>query len=240
MPAFPHNNYLSLAVTALMVSTSTCAQGSEDAIARCSSSTSVEDRIACLESALRQPSADTVAEEIGAPKAVPVVSEDDDEGQQATSADASETAASATDEMMSGTTDEAPMEMEAAPAAATESPATAGAITVPASTGGTVAAETGDAVTPELGAEQINDLSTPKTTRIPTTVVRFQRVGTGRLRFTLDNSQVWQQTGDDDANIHRKLRHYETVPSEMWQARSGGYRIYLTPIDRTVRVRRLK
>jgi hypothetical protein len=225
MPAFPHNNYLSLAVTALMVSTSTCAQGSEDAIARCSSSTSVEDRIACLESALRQPSADTVAEEIGAPKAVPVVSEDDDEGQQATSADASETAASATDEMVSGTTDEAPMEMEAAPAAAT---------------GGTVAAETGDAVTPELGAEQINDLSTPKTTRIPTTVVRFQLVGTGRLRFTLDNGQVWQQTGDDDANIHRKLRHYETVPSEMWQARSGGYRIYLTPIDRTVRVRRLK
>ncbi len=65
-------------------------------------------------------------------------------------------------------------------------------------------------------------------------------VGTGRLRFTLDNGQVWQQTGDDDAGINRKLRHYESVHAEMWQARSGGYRIYLVPIDRTVRVRRLK
>lgn len=95
---------------------------------------------------------------------------------------------------------------------------------------------------PELGAEQVarqNDVE-EETVRVSARIVDHELVGTGRLRLTLDNGQVWIQTGDDDDRIARKIRGETDIPVEMWQSRSGGYRMHLPGIDRTMRVRRLQ
>jgi len=94
----------------------------------------------------------------------------------------------------------------------------------------------------ELGAEQVarqNDVEEEQV-RINAKIVDHTLVGTGRLRLTLDNGQVWQQTGDDDDRIARKIRGQTDIDVEMWQSRSGGYRMLLVDIDRTLRVRRLE
>ena len=243
MSAFSHKNFLGVAVAALLASAAATAQSNEDAISRCASIASVEDRIDCLEEALRQPT-DRGAQEDTAPhEVVEAVPEVDDEVLHATAEEPAEPPVVEADDMLSVAAEEIPKEIVVAPIVQSGSIASAVA---PAESGEVAADEpaaespTEESAAPELGAEQLTERATPKNTRIQATVVDFELVGTGRLRFTLDNGQVWQQTGDDDAGINRKLRHYETVPAEMWQARSGGYRIYLTPIDRTVRVRRLK
>ena len=76
--------------------------------------------------------------------------------------------------------------------------------------------------------------------RIDAVIIDHELVLSGRLRLTLDNGQVWQQTTDDDRNTARYLRGEENVAVEMWKGRSGGYRMYLVPFDRTLRVKRLK
>ena len=94
----------------------------------------------------------------------------------------------------------------------------------------------------ELGAEQVasSENKNPDENRIFASVVAFDVVGSGKLRFKLDNGQIWRQTGDDDRNIRRKLRNAENIPVEMWQSRTGGYRMRFLTIDRVVRVKRLK
>ena len=241
MPLFPHKNYLSFAVIALLTSTAASAHSIEDTISRCAAIASVEDRIVCLEQALRQPANEGAQGGAAPGKVVNAVAEVDDDVLDATAEEPAEPPVVEADDMLSEAAEELPSEIGAAPTAVAVSMAAAIPEASDAVTDATapelLAAES---ATNELGAEQVNELAAPKNTRIPATVVDFRLVGTGRLRFTLDNGQVWQQTGDDDAGINRKLRHYESVPAEMWQARSGGYRIYLTPIDRTIRVRRLK
>jgi hypothetical protein len=95
---------------------------------------------------------------------------------------------------------------------------------------------------PELGAEQVarqNDVEEEQVT-INASIVEHTLVGTGRLRLTLDNGQVWQQTGDDDDRVARRIRGQTDIAIEMWQSRSGGYRMHLLEADRTLRVRRIR
>jgi hypothetical protein len=250
MPAFPNKNYLGVAIAALLAGTTVNAQSNEDAIAHCASITSVEDRIVCLEEALRQPDtvADSKVDEAPAPRDERPAPAAEDNVIEAAAEEASVQPTMDADETLSGVTDDSATRSASTPVTPSANSADAAAATAAASVPAAVA-DVSDAIevpavteseAAELGSEQVTERSTPKGTRIPTTVVKFEMVGTGRLRFTLDNGQVWQQTGDDDDGINRKLRKFETVPGEMWQARSGGYRIYLTPIDRTVRVKRLK
>lgn len=95
----------------------------------------------------------------------------------------------------------------------------------------------------ELGTEQIAE--TKKSDRgraasIAVNVLSFDVLATGRMRFKLDNGQIWLQTGDDDRNVRRRLKGDDPFPVEMWRSRTGGYRMYFTEIDRTVRVKRVR
>lgn len=99
------------------------------------------------------------------------------------------------------------------------------------------------AVMKELGTEQI--AATKKSDRgraasIAVNVLSFDVRATGRMRFKLDNGQIWLQTGDDDRNVRRRLKGDGPFPVEMWRSRTGGYRMYFTEIDRTVRVKRVR
>lgn len=250
MRAFPNENYLSVAIAALLAGTTVNAQSNEDAIAHCASITSVEDRIVCLEEALRQPDtvADSKVDEGPAPKDEIAAAAAEDNVVEAAAEEASVEPTMDADETLSGVTDDSATRSASTPVTPSANSADAAAAAAAAGVLA-AAADVSDAVevpvataseAAELGSEQVSEQSTPKGTRISTTVVKVEMVGTGRMRFTLDNGQIWQQTGDDDDGINRKLRKFETVPSEMWQAKSGGYRIYLTPIDRRVRVKRVK
>jgi hypothetical protein len=93
-----------------------------------------------------------------------------------------------------------------------------------------------------LGEEQVarrND-EEEESVRVSARILEHGLVGTGRLRFTLDNGQIWQQTGDDDDRIARRIRNSTDIAVEMWQSRSGGYRMHLVEINRTLRVRRIR
>ena len=94
----------------------------------------------------------------------------------------------------------------------------------------------------ELGAEQLerDDEVEEEQVRVAAKIVDHALVGTGRLRFTLNNGQVWQQTGDDDDRIARRIRGQTDIDIEMWQSRSGGYRMLLIEQDRVLRVRRIR
>lgn len=193
----------------------------EDIIARCATIATVGDRIVCLEDALRH--APQAAE------ALPAVTE-----APAPSPTKPVTAANATVEITSGATVEV----------ATAAPQ------VVESIGSEIAADkqrkesvASTATVPkELGAEQVapgEDVGR-NADRISARIVSFDVIGVGSLRFWLDNGQVWRQIGDDDQNIRRKIRKMEDIPVEMWKSRTGGYRMRIVSIDRTVRVKRLK
>ena len=95
----------------------------------------------------------------------------------------------------------------------------------------------------DLGDEQMSrrdDHEDDDPGRVDANIIAHELVLTGRLRLTLDNGQVWQQTTDDDRNTARYLRGEDSVAIEIWKGRSGGYRMYLVPFDRTLRVKRLK
>lgn len=99
------------------------------------------------------------------------------------------------------------------------------------------------AVPQELGAEQISEISKSARGRaasITAEVLSFDVLATGRMRFKLDNRQIWLQTGDDDKNVRRRLKGDGPFPVEMWRSRTGGYRMYFTKIKRTVRVKRVR
>ena len=206
-----HQSKLCLGIVMLLSSSGVMAQEAEDVIAECARIPSTGDRILCLEDALRQQSA------------------------------ASETAV----------TPDVDVEMQVAEEVSSE-PVTAAVATVsaadPVSSGNESVTEEEAAATVqvapqvELGAEQVarqNDVEEEQV-RISAAIVEHALVGTGRLRLTLDNGQVWQQTGDDDDRIARRIRGQENIAVEMWQSRSGGYRMHLLEADRILRVRRIR
>lgn len=194
----------------------------EDVIARCTTIAAVGDRILCLEDALRQAPR--------APKEIPAVAE---------------TPAPSPPDPVTAATDAA---VEIASGAAIEV-TTAVSQVVESIESEIVDDEQREesvastATEPkELGAEQVapGENVGRHADRISAKIISFDVVGVGSLRFWLDNGQVWRQVGDDDQNIRRKIRNAENIPVEMWKSRTGGYRMRILSIDRTVRVKRLK
>ena len=225
MPVLNIRHYLGLAL--LLQAPVIAAQGANDVIAECARISSTGDRILCLEDALRQMSAADLPSTAAEPETTVSAADAADPNSAADGAglDAASTAGAAA---VAG----AATENAANTAAQNSSPATQEASRVPVS----------PATEPELGAEQVarqNDVEQEQVI-IGATIVEHTLVGTGRLRLTLDNGQVWQQTGDDDDRVARKIRGQTDIAIEMWQSRSGGYRMHLLEADRTLRVRRIR
>jgi len=221
MPVLPNKYYLFGSVFALVLCTSVAAD-SEEAIARCAKIASVGDRILCLENALRRASGDSNrdsdTDELPTPEAVTVEPESG-AADLAVADTKSEVTTDVRDVEETASEEVAPEISPDVSLSSTASPAN------------------------ELGAEQVakrNDSNDPTATRVNANIVAFDVVGTGRLRFRLDNDQIWQQIGDDDMNLTRKLRGADIIPVEMWRTRFGGYRMRIKSIDRIVRVKRLK
>jgi len=211
----------------LLLAGSPAAIGSQaaDAIANCARIASTGDRIICLEDALRR-LAPTAARPAVADEAVVAAEPVPTEAERTHAA----AVAVVDDEVL-----------VAAESVAAE-------VTAPATSSEPAPQRqrtTNGAALPEvagLGQEQLkadND-EKPARERMQAMIVEYRLVGSGRLRLALDNGQTWQQTGDDDDRIARKLRHRDDIAVEMWRSRSGGYRMYIVPIDRTLRVRRIR
>jgi hypothetical protein len=221
MPVLPNKYYLFGSIFALLLCTPVAAEN-EETIARCAKIASVGDRILCLENALRRASGDSNrvsdADEMPTPEAATV-----------------EPASAAADHALAGSESEVITEARHIPEPASEELVPEISPDVSVSSTATPANE--------LGAEQVaqrNDSNDPTATRVNANIVAFDVVGTGRLRFRLDNDQVWQQIGDDHMNLSRKLRGADIVPVEMWRSRFGGYRMQIISINRTVKVKRVK
>lgn len=210
MPVSKSTRYLGLAI--LLPAPAIAADNVDDAIAECARISSTGDRILCLEDALRQlsPAAESAA-----------IPEVDDEVLVAE-------------------------DTASIPSSAGETATATGAAVAAAIANQPAAEATSTLATnepqPELGAEQVarqNGVDEEEI-RISAAIVEHTLVGTGRLRLTLDNGQIWQQTGDDDDRIARRIRGETDIAVEMWQSRSGGYRMHLLELDRTLRVRRIR
>ena len=95
----------------------------------------------------------------------------------------------------------------------------------------------------QLGAEQVarrSDTAADTEAPVGATVVAATVVGYRRLLVELDNGQVWRQTNGDRADVVRDLRNEQTFEVELRRTGLGGYRMYIAPLDRTIRVERLK
>ncbi len=96
----------------------------------------------------------------------------------------------------------------------------------------------------ELGQEQVEPRET-KTVEdekaISATVVEFRFVGYRRLLVRLDSGQVWRQIDGDRTSVQRGLRNQQSAfPVELWSASLGGYRMRIIPLNRTIRVERVR
>lgn len=218
MPLIDIRHYFCATLCTFALSAAASAADPEAQIAACARIASVGDRILCLENALREASG------VAIPRPP---------------ANADRKAADPTVVSEANEKPPVPADMATnAPAAAS----TMASLTLVNETGN--AADVTAARMPEdLGAEQVANKGSAADqveVRVNANIKRVDLVGTGRIRFTLDNGQIWQQTGDDDDRIYQRIRGEAATPVEMWQSRSGGYRMHVPSIDRTVRVRRLK
>lgn len=232
MPVINSRYYLALAV--LLPTCAFAASGTDDAIAECARISSTGDRILCLEDALRRLSA---SEE---PVAIPEVNDEVLVADEAESLSVSVNAGDPDAIVATGAVEMAPIAAGTGAAISVASETTEEAASQAITEAAPGAAS--PASQPELGAEQVarqNDVDQEQVT-ISASIVEHVLVGTGRLRLTLDNGQVWQQTGDDDDRIARRIRGQTDIAIEMWQSRSGGYRMHLLEADRTLRVRRIR
>jgi hypothetical protein len=95
----------------------------------------------------------------------------------------------------------------------------------------------------ELGSEQVARRSEARPDvegGVSATVVAFNVVGYRKLLLELDNGQIWRQTNGDRADVAWDLRDERNFDVELRRSGLGGYRMYLAPIDRTIRVERVK
>jgi hypothetical protein len=95
----------------------------------------------------------------------------------------------------------------------------------------------------ELGAEQVaaRERARPaEAAPVRATVTEFRFFGYRRLMVRLDNGQVWQQIDGDRTSVERGLRDSGSFDVEMWPTRLGGYRMRILPLDRTIRVERVR
>lgn len=95
----------------------------------------------------------------------------------------------------------------------------------------------------DLGAEQVERRSASRSSDDPAvaaTVVAIDEVGYRRLVVELDNGQIWRQTNGDRADVIRDLKNEKGFDVQLRRTGLGGYRMYIAPLDRTIRVERLK
>lgn len=90
-----------------------------------------------------------------------------------------------------------------------------------------------------LGLERVEETAN-EGARYTATVVAFDVVGYRRLLVELENGQVWRQIDGDRRDVSRGLRGEETFEVELWQTGLGGYRMKIGPLDRTIRVDRVR
>lgn len=218
MPGIKPSHVLGLAI--LLPVPAFAAAEPDDAIAACARLSSTGDRILCLEDALRRLSPAAAAASVPETGNETLATESTARS-PVTKIDTATAAAVLTTDSMAG-----------------DNTAIANLPTTPETPSATQPADP----EPELGTEQIARLNgvEEEQVRISASIVEHTLVGTGRLRLTLDNGQVWQQTGDDDDRVARRIRGDADIAVEMWQSRSGGYRMHLLEVDRTLRVRRVR
>ena len=202
-----------------------------DTIARCAMLEAKDDRIACLEGELRA----LAGSGAGAAPAIPAIS-----GSAASRTPVAERPPPAP-----------PVTGDVPPVATQEptvSPAEAGDVhempDEPVTASATVEqAEPSPSSIDDFGSEQVESRSEAKSgddAPVSATVVAFDVVGYKRLRVELDNGQVWRQTNGDRADVSRDLRDQQTFDVELRRTGLGGYRMHIEPIDRTIRVERLR
>jgi hypothetical protein len=201
------------------------ANGIEDVIAGCATQDAKDARIACLESELRRradndsgaahaPSAP--AEPAGQrPEALPVPPERPEQQAISPQSPIAQTEAARSDRLETSPAAEIPLVPE----------------------------ESRRPGLDDLGAEQVARRSAGRESAdapVRASVVSVNFVGYERLVVELDNGQIWRQTNGDRANVARDLRNEQTFEVEMRRTGLGGYRMYLVPLERTIRVERLK
>jgi hypothetical protein len=95
-----------------------------------------------------------------------------------------------------------------------------------------------------MGSEQLpgpeNAATDQPDARVTVQVVAFDFVGRNKLRVRLVNGQVWRQIDADRGDFQAMLRNQEGFEVELWQTGLGGYRMRILPTSKTVRVQRLK
>ncbi len=74
--------------------------------------------------------------------------------------------------------------------------------------------------------------------RTPGLIVASERVHPNRLQVRLENGQIWRQVQGDTQIV--ELRHDASVPVEMWGSQTGGYRMRMIGVGRTLRVERIQ
>lgn len=217
-----HNQYYLFVCALAVIPDGLVWADNEDAIARCAKIVSVSDQVLCLQDALRGglPSSDKAPDARISSTAEPIVVDPHAAIGPIVEADSVSVAPAPTQDVAKPTVGDVAPESSSAVAASSTGP--------PAN---------------ELGAEHVterNDSDTRTVPRVNANIISFQVVGSGSVRLWLDNDQVWQQTGDDNMNLSRKLRRADIVPVEMWRSPFGGYRMRIKSINRTVRVKRVK
>ena len=189
----------------------------EEVITQCAAHAVKDERIACLETELRR-----IAGRVGNPAADPA-------GLPAPSS--SDDPVKAADDARSQAA--VPVEVSPPGVSATAAPPAA-----------TTRAADGQAVEKnELGSEQIarHSEAAPDAKRpVGAIVVAFNVVGYRKLLVELDNGQIWRQTNGDRADVAWDLRDERTFDVELRRSGLGGYRMYIAPIDRTIRVERVR
>ena len=92
----------------------------------------------------------------------------------------------------------------------------------------------------ELGSEQIAPIRKAEETNERTvfSVASFEIAHPNKMRFFLENGQVWQQIQGDDQRLSLSKKSLGTV--EIWKSRFGGYKLRIPDKRRTLRVRRLR
>ncbi len=94
----------------------------------------------------------------------------------------------------------------------------------------------------DLGAEQVPGQSKEslrdQRIRAKVTTLRFN--GYNKLTVILDNGQIWKQLDGDSSNLRGRIDNSDDIDVDIKRSRFGGYRMLLTPPDKTVKVRRLE
>ena len=97
-----------------------------------------------------------------------------------------------------------------------------------------------EAKSDELGSEQVAPKRKVEETieRRVFSVASIEIAHPNKIRFFLENGQVWQQLQGDEQRLRLSKNSLSTV--EIWQSKFGGYKLRIPDRRRTLRVRRIR